>query len=424
MPRLIIGWILLAFAVLFGIVGGVISFFGAALFTSNVLVMVAAGLAVCFGLSSVLAWLTARSIFPAQRTRIPWTVGLGTMLLTALLAAVTIFLPLGPSAEPMAASPQTSYWDLPTGSRIAYLHIPAQGVARATPIIRVHGGPGAFAVANQRSVEYIGQLAREGYDVYFYDQVGGGYSSRLADPRGYTITRHVEDLEAIRIQMGAERVILFGESWGGTLVANYMAAHPEHVAKAIFSSPGPINPAEWKESQNLAPERAAEMPRQSSSLMNHPRFMALVVLLNLNPQAARALVPDPELDGRMDALASVTWPALACNSTVIPEAPSGFSFWANMMVQNSFKQLTANPRARLASNPTPVLILRGECDHIKWEVTHEYKATLPNSTLIYFPRAGHVIYWEQPELYLEAVRAFLLDRPFPLPSYRGDLSPK
>ncbi|MFJ9680327.1 alpha/beta fold hydrolase [Streptomyces sp. NPDC101194] len=34
----------------------------------------------------------------------------------------------------------------------------------------------------------------------------------------------------------ADRVILVGQSWGGALAAQYLAAHSEHVAKAVFAS--------------------------------------------------------------------------------------------------------------------------------------------------------------------------------------------
>src|SRR5262249_29888247 len=67
-----------------------------------------------------------------------------------------------------------------------------------------------------------------------------------------------------------------------------------------------------------------------------------------------------------------------------------------------------------ASNHTPTLILTDACNYVPWDVTWQYKTTLPNSTLLYFPHAGHVIYLDQPELYLASVRAFLLGTPFPL----------
>jgi proline iminopeptidase len=61
---------------------------------------------------------------------------------------------------------------------------------------------------------YFGRLASDGFYVYVYDQVGRGRSSRLADPRGYTMERDVSDLEAIREEIGAERTVLIGHSYG------------------------------------------------------------------------------------------------------------------------------------------------------------------------------------------------------------------
>src|SRR5690606_33249651 len=82
-------------------------------------------------------------------------------------------------------------------------------------------------------------LATAGFDVYNYHQVGAGLSSRL-DADDYTVSRHVADLEAIRIELKADHLILIGASWGGQLIAEYMAAYPERVERAVVSSPGSI----------------------------------------------------------------------------------------------------------------------------------------------------------------------------------------
>lgn len=66
-------------------------------------------------------------------------------------------------------------------------------------------------------------------------------------PAVFPAARKVADLEAIREKIRAQQVILMGASWGGTLVATYMATYPQHVAKAIFTSPAPINEAEWSD---------------------------------------------------------------------------------------------------------------------------------------------------------------------------------
>jgi pimeloyl-ACP methyl ester carboxylesterase len=108
-------------------------------------------------------------------------------------------------------------------------------------VIFLHGGPGVPDMRGDS--EYFGRLARDGFEVYVYDMVGTGRSSRLADPRGYTLGRDVADLEAIREKIGAERVFLVGHSYGGTLAAAYAASYPERVVRMVLSFPGDPSPS-------------------------------------------------------------------------------------------------------------------------------------------------------------------------------------
>jgi proline iminopeptidase len=409
-------WVALALAAPLGAAGGVAGFFAAALATSSAVGLGLAGLAACFAISGGLAAWATRRLWPAQRTVVALGLGIGTTLLLSLLAALTVGRPLAPPAERLPLPPQGGYWELPTGSRIAYLRIPALGRARATPIIRIHGGPGGYAVTNERAVAFFGQLARDGYDVYVYDQIGSGLSARLDDPREYTLTRSVADLEAIRQAIGADQLIVLGESWGATLAANYMAVHPDHVARVIFSSPAPINPAEWGSYQaDLRARLAPAQQQELAQLTSQPRLAVIALLATLNPRAARDLAPDRELDGWMDHYVSLQLPGLRCNPASAPAAQPvhGFGFWAARMVGREFYEQRARlkPRALLAGNQTPTLILRGKCDHIAAGVADQYRATFAQSTLVSFPAAGHIIYEEQPERYLAAVRTFLRDEP-------------
>lgn len=53
------------------------------------------------------------------------------------------------------------------------------------------------------------------------------------------VSRHVEDLEAVRIFFKLEKLTLLGNSWGGLLLGYYAAAHPDRVERLILHSPGP-----------------------------------------------------------------------------------------------------------------------------------------------------------------------------------------
>ncbi len=420
--------VLFVLSIALGIGSAVVGFFGSAVIVTNVLGLSAVAVLLCLLVSTVIARRAARYISPAHYRAVGLGVGIGTTLLVIGLASVTIFRPLAIPTEQTPLPAQASYWELDTGSRIAYLRVPAKGIPKPTPIIRVNGGPGGYAVANSGGVAYFGQLAQEGYDVYFYDQTGSGLSSRLADPRDYTFTGSVQDLEAVRQKIGAERVILIGESWGGTIVSNYMAAYPTHVAKAIFTSPAPINPGEWGNYQDdLRVRLAPDQQKELRALTDSPRMMALMTLMSINPVAAFGFAGDREMDAWADQFLTVEMPALVCNPAAFPKGQPvhGFGFWVGRMVGREFYERTGtNPRLKLQNNSTPALILRGECDHIQWAVVDEYRKTLSNSTLLYFPGAGHVIYYDRPDLHLAAMRAFLMEQPLPLAPYTDSAPPR
>jgi proline-specific peptidase len=161
-----------------------------------------------------------------------------TVVAVTVALALTVFRPLDDPNHPPTPVPELRFWDLPTGSHLAYVKIPATGDPKPAPVIHLHGGPGVSEMPV--AVQFFGRLAQDGFDVYVYDQIGVGRSDRLDDPTQYTVARHVADLDAVRERIGAEQVILIGHSWGARLAATYLTEHAEHVAKVVFSSPGTL----------------------------------------------------------------------------------------------------------------------------------------------------------------------------------------
>ena len=97
-----------------------------------------------------------------------------------------------PSIKPRQS---TKYWNLNTGSKIAYTFIEGKGVKKTFPIIYLHGGPGGYVYT--KNIEILSNLSELGYDVYLYDQIGSGLSNRLEKVKEYTADRHRKDLEEI-----------------------------------------------------------------------------------------------------------------------------------------------------------------------------------------------------------------------------------
>ncbi|MEV3920753.1 alpha/beta fold hydrolase [Actinomadura coerulea] len=98
-------------------------------------------------------------------------------------------------------------------------------------------------------------------------------------------------------------------------------------------------------------------------------------------------------------------------------------FYVNQITSNDFRQVP-DPRPTLRRARTPALIMRGECDYVKWAATRDYRRTLPNSTLVIVKGAGHAIVGDQPTKYTDLLQAFLLERRLPLPPYTSADPPR
>ncbi len=103
----------------------------------------------------------------------------------------------------------TQYWNLKTGSKIAYTFIQAKGIKKPYPIIYLHGGPGGYV--HSKVIDVLGQLSEDGFDVYLYDQIGSGLSARLEQVNEYTAMRQLNDLEAIVEILKAQKIISEGQ---------------------------------------------------------------------------------------------------------------------------------------------------------------------------------------------------------------------
>jgi proline iminopeptidase len=287
-------------------------------------------------------------------------------------------------------------------------------------VVFLHGGPGVADLAGDAA--YFGQLARDSFDVWVYDQLGVGRSARLHDPRGYRVGRDAADLEAIRQRIGAKRLILIGYSYGATLAA-YLAQHPDQVAKVVFSSPGPIRwpgaPVGGGLFAGLDPSRRRHLYAAAAQ----PRVLLAWLLLQVNPAAAHALVGDRELDRRFDLLSNLAAPGLFCDSRAPRPPRGGLGAYANLVPQALRAPAGPDPRPALGRLRMPALIIKGSCDYLPWSNALDYRAAVPGAQLVYLRGAGHQAYGDQPASYLALVRALLQGKQLPIAPYAGDAVP-
>jgi proline iminopeptidase len=97
------------------------------------------------------------------------------------------------------------------------------------PVVFLHGGPGAGATPTHRRFFDPGS-----YRIVVFDQRGAGRSTPLGELYENTTDRLVADMELLRGQLGIDRWVVFGGSWGSTLALAYAQAHPDRVRALIL----------------------------------------------------------------------------------------------------------------------------------------------------------------------------------------------
>lgn len=109
------------------------------------------------------------------------------------------------------------------------LHVEEAGNAGGLPALFLHGGPGSGCQPMHRR---FFDPAR--YRIVLFDQRGAGRSTPHAELTDNTTQHLVADIERIREQLGIERWVVFGGSWGSTLALAYAETHPERVLGLVL----------------------------------------------------------------------------------------------------------------------------------------------------------------------------------------------
>jgi proline iminopeptidase len=102
------------------------------------------------------------------------------------------------------------------------------------PALVVHGGPGSGCGTGSRRY-----FDPERYRIVLFDQRGCGrsvpHASDPATDMSVNTTHHlIADMERLREHLDVERWLLYGGSWGSTLILAYAQRFPEHVSEIVL----------------------------------------------------------------------------------------------------------------------------------------------------------------------------------------------
>ena len=260
-------------------------------------------------------------------------------------------------------------------------------------VLVLSGGPGEDIHSMQGIADELGKK----YRCIMWEQRGTGRSKLpMYDTSTINLNAYMEDIEALRKQLHADKFILVGNSWGMILGLAYAGTHPDAARAVVTIGSGPITfdylgvfsdnqfarlgaceleaRDVWKDPAREAADadRAGfERLRIATVAYFYDRKKALQMAAELDPKDYNFRVPPAFLkaEGKYDI------------------------------------------RPKLKNIVAPVLLLQGRQDLAGEANVWEAHSLIKNSTLAFIDKCGHMPWLEQPEQTWKIVDDFLAHLP-------------
>jgi proline iminopeptidase len=276
-------------------------------------------------------------------------------------------------------------------------------LGRGAPLMVVHGGPGA---SHDYFLPYLLPLARHN-KVIFIDERGSGRSQKLEDPAGYTVENMVEDVETVRQALGLGKISLLGHSYGGALAQAYALKYQANLTHLIlastWSSSKALNEIFVRMKQNMSPGLRDRIDKlEADGLFGHGkdyeknRYTSDYMIASWGEGYFPYLYqnhPDPNYDP-VDA-GKMAWDLYR-------------EMWGEhgeFIIDGNLKSVEYTDR--LAGIKVPTLILVGDHDECDPSLSQAMHDKIAGSKLLIFPKAGHMTFVDDTDMFIKEVDEFL-----------------
>ena len=270
----------------------------------------------------------------------------------------------------------------------AELHYTVLGEGR--PILLLAGGPGF-------SGDYMLPVADAlpGFRSIVLDQRGTGRSRlQLLDASTVNLAKAVADIEALRIHLAEDQLVVVGHSWGGMLAMAYAAEHPDRVRGLMLIGPGGPNLDFLDYFSSNIDSRLTAADREAVAFWSDPgranRNGGRVAY-----EQFRAMLPGYVYQ-RRSALALIE--ALDVDS---------FRPRVNELMMGNLATIGYDLRGRFETFDRPVLILQGRQDPVGESTAFQTQRMIRGAALEFIERCGHFPWIEQPDEFTREVARFL-----------------
>jgi proline iminopeptidase len=261
------------------------------------------------------------------------------------------------------------------------------------PVLTLHGGPGVPHFYFECMEDFLPQA---GVRFWYYDQLGCGFSDQPADTSLWTIERFREEVEQVRVALGLDQFILFGQSWGGMLAIEYALEYPQHLSGLVISNMTASIPSYVEYVGELRSKLPADIQAiltkyEAKGQYEAPEYQE-AMLKGVYSRHICRLDPWPEPVAR--AFAHLAAPVY---NTI--QGPNEFVVTGTMKSWDRWKDL---PNLKM-----PTLLIVGRHDEMNPADIQKMGTLIPNSKVTICEKGSHLSMWDDQETYFAALIPWL-----------------
>ncbi len=269
-------------------------------------------------------------------------------------------------------------------------------------VLLLHGGPGC---THELFNCFDGYLPSEGIEYIYYDQLGSYYSDQPSDTSLWTIERFVDEVEQVRVALNLDKdnFYLLGQSWGGILAMEYAFEHQDKLKGLVISNMmasaldynnyakdvlGPaMDPAVFKEVQEIENNKDFDNPRYNELLMEH-HYTEHILRMPLEE-----------------------WPA-SINKTFAHLNPEVYIYmqgYSEFGITGDATLKNWDVKAKLPNITVPTLVIGSKYDsmdpkHMEWMATQ-----VKNGRFLYCDKGSHLSQYDDQKTYFSGLIKFVKD---------------
>jgi len=267
-----------------------------------------------------------------------------------------------------------------------------QVMGKGIPVLIINGGPG---FSSEGFLPLAQKFKDFGYQAILFDQRGTGQST-LSDMTDSALSMDlmVRDIEAIRNNIGIDKWVIFGHSFGGMLANYYATKHPDHILAMIQSSSGGVDLWLLENAQSNLYSQLSEEEIDSLNYWQsrYRETNAREDRLKYNQFMAKAYVYDKDKE------------------QVVSERLMQGDLNVNRMVWSNLIAMEFDCKEDLIEFKQPTLIIQGKNDIIDEKLALRADSVFQNSDLVLLDHCGHYGWLDQEDRYWTVIDTFLREK--------------